>query len=75
MEVAGKDSQRIKRGKGGRKKCRFNFLTRFMITRIFKKRGFSEDSKYGLAEATKTGNVDNIINTIGSRLENTCFKS
>ena len=71
MEVAEKDSQRIKRGKGGRKKSRFTFLTRFIITRLFKKLGSSEN----LAKATKTGNVDNIINTIPSRLEITGFKS
>ena len=35
MRVAEKDSQRIKRGKGGRKKCRFTFSTRFIVTRLF----------------------------------------
>ena len=46
-----------------------------MITCIFKKRGSSEDFKYDLAKATKTGNVDDIINTIRSRLAITGFKS
>ena len=69
MEVAEKDSLRIKRSKSGCKKCRFNLLTRFIITRLFKKRGSSEDFKYDLAKATKTGNFDDIINTIQSRLE------
>ena len=75
MEVAEKDSQRIKCGKGDRKKCRFTFSARFRITRLFKKRGSSEDFKYDLAKATKSGNVDNIFNTIRSRLEITGFKS
>ena len=75
MEVAEKDSQRIKCGKGGRTKCRFTFSTLFIITRFFKKRGSSKDFKYDLAKATKTGNVDDIINTIRSRLEITGFKS
>ena len=75
MEVAEKDSKRIKCGKGGRKKCRFTFSTRFMITRFFKKRGSSEDLKYDLVKATKTGNVDDSINTIRSRLEITGFKT
>ena len=44
-----------------------------MITLLFKKRGFSEDFKYDLV--TKTGNVDNFINTIRSQLEITGFKS
>ena len=48
MEVAEKDSQRIKRGKGGRKKSRFTFSTRFIITRLFKKPGSSKDFKYDL---------------------------
>ena len=43
MEVAEKDSQRIKRGKGGRRKCRFNFPIRFTITRLIKQRESSED--------------------------------
>ena len=72
MEVAEKDSQRIKRGKGGRKKCRF-FSSLFMITRLSKKRGSSEDLKYDLAKATKTANIDDTINTIRSRLEITGF--
>ena len=59
----------MKRGKGGPNKCRFNFLTHFLITRLFKKRGTSEDFKYDLAKATKTGNVDENIDTIRSRLE------
>ena len=46
-----------------------------MITRLFKKRGSSEDFKYELAQAPKTGNVDDIIKTIRSRLEITGFKS
>ena len=46
-----------------------------MITRIFENRGFSEDFKHDLAKATKTGNVDDIINTIRYRLEITGFKS
>ena len=75
MEVAEKDFQRIKRGKGSRKKCRFTFSTHFMTTRFFKKPGFSEDFKYDFAKATKTGNVGNIINTIRSRLQVTGFKS
>ena len=69
MEVAENDSQRVKRGKGGPNKCRFTFLTHFLITRLFKKRGTSEDFKYDLAKATKTGNVDENIDTIRSRLE------
>ena len=40
MEVAEKDSQRIKRGKGGR---RFNFPIRFTITRLINQRESSED--------------------------------
>ena len=75
MEVAEKVSQRTKRGKSGCKKCRFTFSTRFIITRLFMKRGPSEDFKYDLAKATKTGNVDDIINTIQSRLETTGLKS
>ena len=75
MEVAEKDSQRIKRGKWCRKKCRFTFSTRFKITGLFKKRGSSKDFKYDLAKSTKTGNVDNIINTIQTRLKITGFKS
>ena len=75
MELAEKDSQRIKRGKGGRKKCRLTVSTRFIITRLYKKRGSSEDFKNDLATATKTGNVDNIINTIRSRHKITDFKS
>ena len=55
MEVAEKESQRIKRDKGGRRKCTFIFSTRFIINRLFKKRGSSEDFKYYLAKATKTG--------------------
>ena len=54
MELAEKDSQRIKRGKSGRKKCGFTFSTRFIITRLFKKRRFLEDFKYDSAKATKT---------------------
>ena len=53
MEVTEKDSQRIERGKGGRKKCRCTFSIRFMITRLFNKRRSSEDFKYDLAKATK----------------------
>ena len=53
MEVAEKDTQRKKRGKSGRKKFRFTFSTRFIITRLFKERGSSEDFKYNLAKATK----------------------
>ena len=45
MEVAKKGSHRIKRGTGGRKKSRFTFSTSFVITRLFKKRGSSEDFK------------------------------
>ena len=40
-----------------------------MIIRETKKRGSSEDFKYDLAKETKTGNVDDIINTVRSRLE------
>ena len=40
-----------------------------MVFQLFKKRGSSEDFKYELAKATKTRNVDNNINTIGSRLK------
>ena len=76
LEVAGKDSQRIKRDKGGRRKCRFTFFsTRFIITRFFKKRDLRKIFKYDLAKATKTGSVDDIINTIRSRLKITGFKS
>ena len=75
MGVAEKDSQIIKRNKGGRKKCRFTFLTCFTITRLFKKSVSLEDFQNSLAKATKTGNVDDIINTIQSRLEITGFKS
>ena len=64
MEVAEKHSQRIKRVKGGRKKCRFTLSTRFIVTRSFKKWGSWEDFKYNLAKATKAGNVDNFINAI-----------
>ena len=46
-----------------------------MITLLFKKRGSSKNFKYDLAKATKTGNVDNIINTIRSQLEITGFKT
>ena len=46
-----------------------------MITRLFKKTAYSEDFKYHLAKATKIGNVDDIINTIRSRLEIIGFKS
>ena len=46
------------------------FSIRLMITCLFKNRGFSEEFKYDLAE-----NVDDIINTIRSRLETTVFKS
>ena len=46
-----------------------------MITRLFRKRGSSEDFKYDLAKVTKTGNVDNIINNIRSGLEITGSKS
>ena len=53
IEVAGKDSQRIKRGKGGCKKCRLTFSTRFVVTRLFKKRESSEDFKYDLAKETR----------------------
>ena len=74
MEVSEKDSQRKKRGKGGRKKCRFTFSTRFIVTRLFKKRGSLEDFKYDLAKATKTENVDDVINTIRSRLKISGFK-
>ena len=71
MEVAEKESVRLKRGKSGRKKCRFTSPTRFMITRLFKKQGSSEDFKNDLAI---TGNVDGILNTIRSRLEITGLK-
>ena len=73
MEVAEKESQRIKRGKVVAKSV--DFSTRFLITHLFKKRGFSEGFKFDLAKATKTGNVDDIINTIRSWLEITGFKS
>ena len=46
-----------------------------MVTRLFKKRGFLEDFKYDSAKGTKTGNVDDIINTIRSWLEITGFTS
>ena len=74
MEVDKKDSQKKKRGKVGHKKTRF-FSTHFLITRLFEKPGCSRDFKYDLAKATKTGNVDDILNTIRSRLEITGFKS
>ena len=45
------------------------------MTRLFKKRGSLEYFKHDLAKATETGNVDDIINTIRSRLEITGFKS
>ena len=64
MKAAKKNSQSIKRGKSGRKKCRFTFSICFMIARLFKKRESSEDFKYDLAKATKTKNFDNIINSI-----------
>ena len=51
------------------------FSTRFRITCLFKKRGSWEDFSYNLVEETKTGKVDNIINTKRSRLEITGFKS
>ena len=46
-----------------------------MILRLFKKRGCSEDFKYDLAKATKTGNDGNIIKTIQSRHLITGLKS
>ena len=61
MELAKKDSQRIKHGKCGRKKCTFTFLTRFMITRLFRKRGSPLEFRYDLAKATKTRKVENIV--------------
>ena len=73
MEVAEKNSQRIKRGKRVRKKCRFTFSIRFIITRLIKKRGSSEYFKYNLA--TKTGKLEDIINTTRSLLEISGFKS
>ena len=46
-----------------------------MITRLVKKRRSFKDFKYHLAEGTKTGKNDNIINTIQSQLEITGLKS
>ena len=71
MEVAEKDSQRTKRGKGGRKKCRFTFSTHFMIFHLFKKRGSSEDFKYELAKATKleTLTIISILLDLGLKLQ------
>ena len=44
MEVTEIDSQRIKRGKEGRKKCRFTFSTRFKLLAYLKNRDLREIS-------------------------------
>ena len=46
-----------------------------MLTRLVKKWGSFKDFKYHLAEATKTGKSDNIMNTIQSQLEIMGLKS
>ena len=51
------------------------FSTCFMITRLFKKRGSSEDFKYNLAKAKKNGNIDTIIYSFPFRLGITGLKS
>ena len=53
MEVSAKVSQRIKRGIGGRKNCRFTFLTHFVITRLSREWEFFEDFRCDLDKGQK----------------------